>query len=144
MRIRRKVSRPFGRFLTIVVFSIATLSACSSSDDDAGNGDTNNAAINESVDDGTNNTGGEGDGTDAGNDSDGALGDGSDTGGSEAVSYAFVSGATPTFDAGQIERLTIGETITSSGTYPATLSDIVVRTDAVSYTHLTLPTILLV
>ena len=52
-----------------------------------------------------------------------------DTDGSNGESYAFVSGATPTFDAGQIERLTLGDSITSSGAYPATLSDIVVRTD---------------
>lgn len=48
---------------------------------------------------------------------------------SSAAGFAFVSGATPSFDAGQIERLTLGDTIVSSGSYPATLSDIVVRTD---------------
>jgi len=134
MQIRRKALRPFGRFLTMVVLSVATLSACSSSDDDAGDDGTDNAVASETdtgtpVDDGTDGTGVEGDGTDADNDSDSELSDGSDTDGGELVSYAFVSGATPTFDAGQIERLTLGETIASSGTYPATFSDIVVRTD---------------
>lgn len=44
--------------------------------------------------------------------------------------YAFVSGATPvTFDAGQIERLTLGEEIVSSGMSEATGSDIDVATD---------------
>ena len=43
--------------------------------------------------------------------------------------YAFASGATPTFDAGQIERLTVGDAIESSGTTPATESDIRVATD---------------
>ena len=43
--------------------------------------------------------------------------------------YAFVSGATPNFDAGQIERLTVGDTIEASGTTPATSSDIRVATD---------------
>ncbi len=43
--------------------------------------------------------------------------------------YAFASGATPSFDAGQIERLTVGDTIEPSGTTPATGSDIRVATD---------------
>jgi len=46
-----------------------------------------------------------------------------------ATAFAFLSGATPLFDAGQIERISIGETIQASGTYPATMSDIRVRTD---------------
>ncbi len=46
-----------------------------------------------------------------------------------AGGFAFVSGATPSFDAGQIERLAINDTVEAAGTYPATLSDIVVRTD---------------
>jgi len=49
--------------------------------------------------------------------------------GSSGPVFAFVSGATPTFDAGQIERLSLADSITSSGTYPATLSDIIVQTD---------------
>ena len=49
--------------------------------------------------------------------------------GDDDAFYAFASGATPTFDAGQIERLTVGDTIESSGTTPATGSDIRVATD---------------
>ena len=55
---------------------------------------------------------------------------GSNAGG--AADFAFVSGQTPTFDAGQIERFSIGNSIVASGAYPATLSDIVVRTDGSS------------
>ena len=47
----------------------------------------------------------------------------------DEVAFAFVSGQTPTFDAGQIERFSIGDEIEASGAFPATLSDIVVRTD---------------
>ena len=44
--------------------------------------------------------------------------------------YAFVSGSTPiSRDAGQIERFTLGDEIVSSGTTPATGSDIRVATD---------------
>lgn len=42
---------------------------------------------------------------------------------------AFVAGAGPMFQSGQIERLSLGDEIVASGAYPATGSDIVVRTD---------------
>lgn len=59
-----------------------------------------------------------------------ANGDNTDTTISgNGVNFAFVSGATPTFDAGQIERLTITESVEASGNFPAAASDIVVRTD---------------
>ena len=43
--------------------------------------------------------------------------------------FAYVSGNTPTFDAGQFERFTLGEEIVPSGTQPAASSDIRVATD---------------
>ncbi len=49
--------------------------------------------------------------------------------GDDSASFAFAASRTPTFDAGQIERISIGDNIVASGTYPATLSDIRVRTD---------------
>ena len=48
---------------------------------------------------------------------------------SDASAVAFVSGATSGFDAGQIERLVIGQDIVSTGVTPATESDIRVATD---------------
>lgn len=90
MYITKNIVWSIVRSFAIGFLTIATLSACSSSNDDSDDGDQN---------------------------------------GGDNASYAFVSGATPTFDAGQIERLTLGDNIASSGTYPATLSDIVVRTD---------------
>jgi len=48
---------------------------------------------------------------------------------SGVVGYAFVSGQTPTFDAGQIERISIGDQVVADATYPGSESDIVVRTD---------------
>ena len=48
----------------------------------------------------------------------------------DGTRYAFVAGATPvTYDAGQIERLTLGDDIVSSGRTPATESDIRVASD---------------
>jgi len=99
------------RYSTLVLAaSLSILTACSSSDDDDSAG----------IDDVPSST----DGTDT----DGADGADGDAPGASAT-FALVSGATPTFDAGQIEQFTIGEEITASGSYPATLSDIVVRTD---------------
>jgi len=48
---------------------------------------------------------------------------------SEDQRFAFVSGADSGFQTGQIERLTLGEEIVSSGRTPATRSDIRVATD---------------
>ncbi len=172
MQFRKNMSFSMGRTLAIVVLSVVTLSACSSSDDDADDGMTPVAVSESPMGDGTNDlgegatdadagmTGSDEGATDAdagmtgsdegatdtdagmsGSDegatdsdagTDGAGEGGEDSGNTDAGgsdSYAFVSGATPTFDAGQIERLTLGDNITSSGAYPATLSDIVVRTD---------------
>jgi len=47
----------------------------------------------------------------------------------DATAVAFVSGATPDFETGQIERLVIGDDIVSTGVTPATGSDIRVTTD---------------
>ena len=85
----------------LLAASLSVLTACSSSDDD------DSAAI----DDVPELTDPDGDPADA------------------TAAFALVSGATPTFDAGQIEQFTIGDEITATGSYPATLSDIVVRTD---------------
>ena len=43
--------------------------------------------------------------------------------------YAFVSGATPTFDAGQVERLLVGDDVAAAGSFASAGSDIRVATD---------------
>lgn len=102
---------PFGAVL--FACSVFILAGCSSDDDgsSADEPDTQNPS----------------DG-DAGSDT-GTGGEGGDTDSSMNTTFALVSGATPTFDAGQIESLSIGDSIASAGTYPATLSDISVATD---------------
>ena len=50
-----------------------------------------------------------------------------------AGSFAFVSGNTPAFDAGQFERFTLGDEIVASGTQPASSSDIAVATDGTDF-----------
>ena len=101
----------------LLAFSVLALAACSSNDDSDGADDAVDAGEVVTTTDPTS-------GIDPvqSDDPDGADNTG-------AAGFAFVSGATPSFDAGQIERLTIGDTIEGSGSYPATLSDIVVRTD---------------
>ena len=112
--------RKMQRYSTLLLAaSLSVLTACSSSDDD------DSAAIDEvpAATDGTDADGDDADGAD------GTDGDGDSGLAGGIAGLAVVSGATPTFDAGQIEQFTIGDEITASGTYPATLSDIVVRTD---------------
>jgi len=117
---RKKLQRYSTLFLAV---SLSVLTACSSSDDD----DSADGSVDPTTIDGTDadGTGADGDGLDgdgSGADEEGANGD-------ALAGFALVSGATPTFDAGQIEQFSIGDEITATGSYPATLSDIVVRTD---------------
>ncbi|MBX2835963.1 MAG: hypothetical protein KTR35_03840 [Gammaproteobacteria bacterium] len=101
------------RWLSVFVISAVLLSGCSSSDDSVGESDGTDSGSDGGMDGGT----------------DGGSTDGSTDGTGGSSSFAFVSAATPTFDAGQIERFTLGETIAAAGAYPATLSDITVRTN---------------
>jgi len=117
---RKKLQRYSTLFLAA---SLSVLTTCSSSDDD----DSADGSVDPTTIDGTDadGTGADGDGLDG----DGSGADEEGANGGALAGFALVSGATPTFDAGQIEQFSIGDEITATGSYPATLSDIVVRTD---------------
>jgi len=111
----------------LLLISLLALSACSSSDDDDGAASANDPAT--MPDDGV---GMETVGDDPGAgmpDPTNTPDDGMQLPETTGQLLAFVAGATPGFDAGQIERLSISDGDIATGTYPATLSDIRVDTD---------------
>jgi len=103
-------------FVALLVSAILTLGACSNDDDDAPDIDPpDDTTTSGEIADGN------GNGTDTPGNPLGNAPDGS--------TLAFVSSAAFDFTAGQIERLELGDDIVSTGTTPATESDIRVATD---------------